>query len=1188
MNPEYYIFLSGPSDNTIKVADPQGNFLGNIVTGRFRGLYGTDGLEITANGDLLVGTVLDENILRYDGQTGTFLGEFASSNSGGFHDPDRQTGLGTVTDIKIGPDGNLYVSNFVSFFGFNPVNKEPIFSTNPQETTDNVLVFDPDGNFITQYDFSIEGPAIPLGIEFIGNKLLVATREHDIVYQFEDITSADLTQPNLLTPFIDGSAPNTPLDGPADVLLASDGLLYVTSLDSQQIQRYNPDGSFVDIFLDQTDEQGLIGPTAIVEVPSEFTTPSGQPELIVTAFESVNAGRINFDDGSPIDVFIPVGGNSIWGFAKNMGAKIVTPEMIGGPPIFPDVPEYYILLSGPTDNTVKVADPEGNFLGNLVVSNPNLNGGLVGTDGLEITVNGDLLVGAVLSKNVLRYAGNTGAFIDEFIATGSGGFFNPNTQTGLDTVTQIKFGPDGNLYISNFIAFDGFDPATREPFLSTDPTQNVDNVLVFDPNGNFLTQYDFPSAGPEVPLGIEFVGNKLLVVSRVDNAIYKFDDITSADLTKPNKLTPFIDGNDPNIPLNGPAGLLVASDGNLYVSSLDSQQIQRYNANDGSFIDIFVDKTNEKGITGPSALLETPNGQELIVTGFSSLNAARIDFEGEDAGTVIDVFIPAGGNETWGFGKNEGAKIVTPDMIGGPIVFQTNTELTDKSLFVSNVNNTFGVGPVVNIGLDENGNLDSVSPNFEPGVYYSSILEYDGNNGDFIGAFVPQGSASQDGIFLSSGITFKDNILYANDQGFQNDPTVTNPADSLYGRILKYDATTGEFLGEFISGKELTSNGLNFPEDLLFGPDGDLYVSGLGGGGVQKFDGTTGDYEETIIGINPFTGKDLIAAGLNFGPDGNLYISSVLNDNSIIRYNTVTKEVDQFIPPEIAPAIPSGSTFTPDGVVFVNGTFVSVDPSLPVNVKQYDPVTGKDERFFVNPFDNGGLTSASRMIFDENFNFYVSDFNASQIVSFNSNGVPRNGGVFIGGDDNAELRNPGGLAFYPASQKNYSEISPSPMYRFKNTSFSTGAYLFVGEEEKNSILANPDYNKTFKLEGDGNPAFQVSLTPENDLTGFYRLRSDELQGTYLFVGQEEYNSIFSANSNQKNKWIKEGLDSNGNDIADFYAYSAGADKGLPFNRFQNENSGYLFAGVEETTSILNNPSFANAFTNQGAAFEGLA
>ncbi|MBE9222363.1 hypothetical protein IQ215_06600 [Cyanobacterium stanieri LEGE 03274] len=353
----------------------------------------------------------------------------------------------------------------------------------------------------------------------------------------------------------------------------------------------------------------------------------------------------------------------------------------------------------------------------------------------------------------------------------------------------------------------------------------------------------------------------------------------------------------------------------------------------------------------------------------------------------------------------------------------------ELSLYVSNVNNTFGVGPVVLITLDENLNIASAGPNFEAGTFYSSILEYDATTGQFIRDFVPQGTEvesdfgifarafaqrfqNQESIFFSSGITFKDGILYANDQGYQ--VNANDPENTRYGRIVKYDATTGEFLGEFISGFDLTANGLNFPEDLLFGPDGDLYISGLGGGGVQKFDGETGAYEATIIETNPFTSRDLIAAGLNFGPDGNLYISSVLNDNSIIRYNLESGAVEQFISPEFAPQIPSGSTFTPDNRLFLNGTFVSLDGS-PVTIQQFDALTGQSEGFFVPPNNNGGLTSASRMIFDGEGNLYVSDFNGSQIVKFDSSGNPVDGGIFVPSGSGG-LNNPGGIGFSDASQ----------------------------------------------------------------------------------------------------------------------------------------------------------------------------
>jgi hypothetical protein len=45
-----------------------------------------------------------------------------------------------------------------------------------------------------------------------------------------------------------------------------------------------------------------------------------------------------------------------------------------------------------------------------------------------------------MPPQILRFDGQTGAFIDVFVDTGSGGFTNG---------TQMAFGPDGNLYVGN-------------------------------------------------------------------------------------------------------------------------------------------------------------------------------------------------------------------------------------------------------------------------------------------------------------------------------------------------------------------------------------------------------------------------------------------------------------------------------------------------------------------------------------------------------------------------------------------------------------------------------------------------------------------------------------------------------------------------------------------------------------------
>src|SRR5437868_3680468 len=51
-----------------------------------------------------------------------------------------------------------------------------------------------------------------------------------------------------------------------------------------------------------------------------------------------------------------------------------------------------------------------------------------------------LLVTSFSSNAVLRYDGVTGNFVDAFVPPGSGGLVQPN---------GLRYGPDGNLYVSS-------------------------------------------------------------------------------------------------------------------------------------------------------------------------------------------------------------------------------------------------------------------------------------------------------------------------------------------------------------------------------------------------------------------------------------------------------------------------------------------------------------------------------------------------------------------------------------------------------------------------------------------------------------------------------------------------------------------------------------------------------------------
>ena len=173
------------------------------------------------------------------------------------------------------------------------------------------------------------------------------------------------------------------------------------------------------------------------------------------------------------------------------------------------------------------------------------------------------------------------------------------------------------------------------------------------------------------------------------------------------------------------------------------------------------------------------------------------------------------------------------------------------------------------------------------------------------------------------------------------------------------------------------------------------------------------------------------------------------------------------------------------------------------------------------------------------------------------------------------------------------ELEPLPkgqigLFRIRNTAFDTGTYLFVGEAERDSIFRDPDLRRSFVLEGGGNRAFVASAEPTEDTIPLFRLRSLDTPGTYLFVSTEEYDAIFAEDSPQNDRWVKEGLNTEGVDIPEFYVFDAGSGLGSSFNRFQNTtNNTFLFAGPEETSAITKDDNLSSLFINQGTAFESL-
>ena len=117
-------------------------------------------------------------------------------------------------------------------------------------------------------------------------------------------------------------------------------------------------------------------------------------------------------------------------------------------------------------------------------------------------------------------------------------------------------------------------------------------------------------------------------------------------------------------------------------------------------------------------------------------------------------------------------------------------------------------------------------------------------------------------------------------------------ASSATDEVRRYDSTTGAFIDAFVSSGD---GGLDEPADLLFGPDGNLYVTSGGTfilptpNRILKFDGDDGAFLGEVVSNLEFS------FSFDFGDDGNIYVPE-RNINAVRRYDGATGElIDTFI-----------------------------------------------------------------------------------------------------------------------------------------------------------------------------------------------------------------------------------------------------------------------------------------------------
>jgi hypothetical protein len=319
----------------------------------------------------------------------------------------------------------------------------------------------------------------------------------------------------------------------------------------------------------------------------------------------------------------------------------------------------------------------------------------------------------------------------------------------------------------------------------------------------------------------------------------------------------------------------------LYVGDADDNTVKRYDAATGAYQGVFVSRSSG-GLDGPRGLIFSPQPRPTLVVANQNVDQ---NFSGEilayngTNGRFLKALVPHSNSPS-------------PDTPWTP-----RGIVAREILFVASF---------------DHGAAD---PENDDG----SILMYT-LNGEFIGELPKPQAPPQlppplntPGHFHPRSLVILDDLLYVSNA--PNLPTQGN-MKSLQGEILRYDLDTKTFKDVFVNDlqNDLQKAGVSFnrPEGLVFGPDGNLYVTSFrtddkdndkilifAGPGSKKPGAGPGSKKPGAfldkIDLDKVGDPRTYAQALLFGPGGDLYVP-ISNVGEIRRYKVLAKTYDLFVP----------------------------------------------------------------------------------------------------------------------------------------------------------------------------------------------------------------------------------------------------------------------------------------------------
>jgi sugar lactone lactonase YvrE len=640
-------------------------------------------------------------------------------------------------------------------------------------------------------------------------------------------------------------------------------------------------------------------------------------------------------------------------------------------------PDGNVYVASAGTNSVIRYTPSGQLLGTFVAAG---SGGLSNPFGLAFGPDGNLYVSSPKNDAIYEYSGSTGAFLRMFVASGTGGLITP---------TSIVFGPDGNLYVSDqgaqtvdrFEGPTGPNPGSPLPAAGQSGANFVapqsgglfgPRELAFGPNGNlYVDSLDGADNGETVP-------------TTANLGVLEYNGTTGAFVTT------FV-GSGAN-GVQSPRGLAFDQDGRLYVADWGTSSIERFDSQ-GDFIDDVVTPgagsassllpfgmvfntqgallvSNDTGnslvqynsgvvvtlsAASPSPVTvqyATSDGTALAGTDYTAQTGTVTFAPGQTSRliplvTLYDATPPANDSFNVSLSNPSGATIangnavvtITPPTLPQLTVGNTSAIEGDPTAHYRGV--AAAGATTGSVGICTIGPDGNIYTATGGGYDYNMILRYNGTTGAFMGVFA---TGPINGVRT---ILFNGGYMYV--------------ASEYTNQVLQYNATTGAYVGVFVAAG---SGGISGPYGMTFGPDGNLYVSGRNSNNVVEYNGTTGALIETFVTAGS-GGLDL-PEGITFDPSGQyLYVASSGGPGEVLKYSAQTGAYVGQASSGLSSG-PGDVQFGANGLLYVgDGNRIEEFTENGIYTSDYVPA------------GSGGMTGAGWMTFGPNGDLYVGSGNHS-------------------------------------------------------------------------------------------------------------------------------------------------------------------------------------------------------------------